>query len=171
MTIEDVWKEIRPLILPYEGGASQIHVLDIPETERARVIDNFAAAADQVTISSLNSYCFGATPLEFNASNRSKLLATDEFCILRGVFSGNQSIQFWILPDEKAATFDAEFVFFADEFFGDETDQDRLLKSFRTVFDLAEKSRLNHPDCECAFTISEGASPRTGRGESWTHFW
>ncbi|MFT4705669.1 MAG: hypothetical protein ACI81R_003380, partial [Bradymonadia bacterium] len=42
MKAELIWESARELLLPYEGMASQIYVLDVPLSESATVLDLFA---------------------------------------------------------------------------------------------------------------------------------
>jgi len=67
--------------------------------------------------------------------------------------------------------FDAEFVFFANEFF-DENDADTKKRDvFGVIYNLAEAVRQNQPECECALSGSEVGDPREERNEDWTVFW
>ena len=168
----DLWKHVKPIIFPFDGAASQVYVLDVPRTELERSIDTFCRRAMSASITTLNGYAFGKRQERVcDVTSRAEILRATHQSIIVGTYYRSRTIQFWIWPNIDNATFDAEFVFFGDEFFGDGKDEEALMTSFGSIYSLAEMVRENHPESECALSAQETGDPRDHRGENWTHFW
>jgi hypothetical protein len=165
-----LWHSVRPILLPYDGMASQVYVLSVPHTELERVTDEFCKRALSTLVKVLDGFA-PERGLEFNAGNRANILTANELSILIGNFDGGRSVLFYIWPHDAGATFDAEFVFFADEFFDEKHNEPLLIQSFGLIYSLAEMVRENHPDCECVLSGNEVGDPAEERHEDWTFFW
>lgn len=174
-SVEKLWEKIEPLLLPYEGSASQLYVLDLPISELERTIDTFRQSAHHAVISALDGYTYpdGKRPLCNDISKVDVIRATskNQHSVLAGTLWKDRSLNYWIWPAFERLTFDAELVFWADEFFNSAMDRSERIVSFRTVHALAEKFRENSPDSECVLSSHETGDPRDGRGQDYTVFW
>jgi len=170
-----LWPSVKPILLPYDGMASQLYVLDVPRAELERVLDHFCRNACSAVIVTLNGFTFEpAEQVPCDIVSRAELLRTrnqSSQSIVRGKFIGGRTIQFWIWPDKSGHLFDAEFVFWADEFFPSDQHDSEHVSSFQLVYSLAEMTRENHPECECVLSASEAGDPREHRDAGWTRFW
>ena len=154
-----------------DGAASQVHVLNVPAPELERVIDEFCARATEPVITALNGE-FLDPPRQLDAVSRSELLRfPTDLTILRGTFQVDKSVCLYICASESGATIDAEYVFWADEFFPPTQDDDTNMNAFGLVYSLAEMTREGHPQCECALSASEANDPRRERDAPWVLFW
>lgn len=142
----------------------------MPHSELERAIDEFCKRALSASITVLDGFGLDHA-LECNADNRRSILTAESQPILVGTFDGGRCVQFWIWPRESGARFDAEIVFFADEFFDKKCDEPLLIQSFGLIYSLAEMVRENHRDCECALSGNEVGDPAEERHEDWTFFW
>lgn len=173
--IDVLWSLVKPMLLPYEGGASQIFVLDLP-------LGSFDGALKQIHQRTTRAVI---TTLDGNSCSKEDASALDPVTraqILQGiknktqniistVFHANLPVDFWIQANEDGKTFDVELVFWADQFFPDESDDTANKKAFAVLLALAEKLREAHPNCECALNGSEVSDPRNDRDKPWTVFW
>lgn len=166
-TFDDIWIKAKEVLLPYEGTASQVYVLDLPASELFRAAREFcrcAAAARVTTLAGLT------TPFENAPAADSRqleaIVRSKEYSIIAGDFAGQLSIQFWVWPKPDSGTWDAEFVFFADQGSGE-----HVRAAFEQVHMLAEMARENNPASECVLSGSETGNPREEKGRSWTVCW
>ena len=166
-TFDDIWAKAKDILLPYEGAASQVYVLDLPDTELFRVASEFCRYAAAARVTTLAGF---TTPFE-NApaaddSQLEAIVQSKAYSIIAGAFAGQQSIQFWVWPKPDSGTWDAEFVFFTDQ----GSDED-VRAAFEQVHVLAEMARENSPASECVLSGSETGDPREEKGRSWTVWW
>ena len=54
--LQKLWGMVEPLLLPYEGSASQLYVLDLPMRDLERTIDIFRQHAHKSVICTLAGY-------------------------------------------------------------------------------------------------------------------
>ena len=171
-TLKDIWPRIRPLLLPYEGAASQVCVLDLPEQELERILAEFCQRSQHAEISCLDSYTFEDEKRPAcNPANFQQVLRAESYSIVKGTFHGDRPVWFWIWPDRENETFTAEFVFFAEDIFDLSASDDRHMAEFEFIYALAEMARENNIECECAVSASETGCPTEQRREGWTFFW
>jgi hypothetical protein len=170
--LRSLWPKAKPIVLPFDGMASQAHVLDVPRTQLERVIDQFCRRATEASITTLNGYAL-EEPRDCDVVTRAEVLghSTQSLTNIRGKFWPDRTIQLFVCPDESGTRFDVEFVFWADEFFPADQDDEAHMASFGLVYSLAEMVREHHQHCECALTASEAGDPRDERAAPWTLFW
>ena len=116
--VSAIWSEAKLVLLPYEGSASQLYVLDVPVSECGTVIDLFAGFVEKPELVALNSYWDEPRPL--NAELRSALLShTDKSTMhqLRGLHGERENVALYLWLDSESQTFDAELVFWSDQLF------------------------------------------------------
>ncbi len=167
-----LWPSVKPILLPYEGAASQVYVLDVPQSELERVIDVYCRRAKHASITMLDGYGFKEDEArECDITNRVDILKASGQSIISATFTKERYIQFWIWPNKRTGTFDAEFVFFGNDFFKENVSDKGLMKSFNLIYSLAEMVRENSQKSECVLSGSEVGDPREERHESWTVFW
>lgn len=167
-----LWRRLKPILLPYEGLASQVYVFDIPRSELKRVIEQFCRRAKGAKLMTLNGYTFPADQSRgCRPETLDEVLQAKSLSVISGVFHPAPIINLWVWPDEDGQCFDAEFVFFGDDLFGATDTDEQNCESFSLIYSLAEMARQNHPECECAASESEVGDPRDQRKEDWTVFW
>lgn len=173
--LQKLWEKVEPLLLPYEGSASQLYVLDLPISELERTIDIFRQHADKSIITTLAGYTYPEDKRRLcdDLSKIEILRATseNEYSIITGQLWKERFLNYWIWPDIENHQFDAELVFWADEFFTASMDEEEKINSFGTVLTIAEKFRENSVGCECVLDSYETGNPRDGRDEDHTVFW
>jgi hypothetical protein len=169
--LKSLWLKARRILKPYDGAASQVHVLDVPASELERVIDEFCNRATETVITALNGEALDA-PRQLDAVSRSEMLRFPiDLTILRGTFQGDRRVFLYVYTSEAGAPIDVEYVFWADEFFPPAQDDNTHMNAFGLVYSLAEMTREGHPNCECALSASETGDPRNERRAPWVLFW
>ncbi|MEL6363039.1 MAG: hypothetical protein AAFR21_18380 [Pseudomonadota bacterium] len=173
--LQKLWGMVEPLLLPYEGSASQLYVLDLPMHDLERTIDIFRQHAHKSVICTLAGYTYpeDKRPLCDDVSKIDILRASSENknSIISGQLWKERQLNYWIWPDFEKQQFDAELVFWADKFFTASMDEQEKISSFGTVHAIAEKFRENAQGCECVLSSHETGDPRDGREEDHTVFW
>lgn len=174
-SVDTLWPQLKPLLLPYQGAASQLYVLDLPLDTLDTALTHFEQSTTRALITSLDgvSYLKESAP-QLNAVTRAQILSVFKNKtqnIVSGAFHTNLPVDLWIYENANSYTFDAEFVFWADQFFADANDEHANKKAFEVLLSFAEKLREGHQSCECAFSASEVSDPRNDRDEPWTIFW
>lgn len=173
--IQILWPRLERLLIPWEGSASQIYVLDLPRSAAPACLLTFETAVTNLSISTLD----GAGPGggrggDFNEESRRTIvtkLSGDTWHVLSGTFLGNRSLQLWMHGSTDGSTFDAEVVFWSDQFFDDSDDRSQNIISFTPLLSLVETFRRPHPNCQCVLTDSEVGDPRAESDCEWTEFW
>lgn len=167
-----LWPRMRSILFPYEGAASQVYVLDVPQRELERTLNAFCSRSKLSLISCLDGYSFEeGKQLECNIANRVDVVNAVSESIVLGTFCGEKHIQFWIWPDTSKGRFTAEFVFFVDNVFDLSASDKKHIEAFKEIYSLAEMVRENNQDCECVLSGSEVGDPREEREKDWTVFW
>jgi len=167
-----IWSKAKQILLPYEGSASQLYILDVPISECGAVIDLFARFVDQPELVGLNNYWDEPRPL--TAELRSQLLShTDKSTThqLRGAHAGRENVSLFLWLDYDSRTLDAELVFWSDQLFPQPDDDSACIQSFQPYIDLAERIRERSPASECVVSASETGDPRDDRDKPWTCWW
>jgi hypothetical protein len=167
-----IWSKARPILLRYEGSASQLYVLDIPVSECGAVVDLFTAFVERPELVGLNNYWDEPRPL--TADLRSQLLSHTEKSTthqLRGVHAARENLSLFLWLDSDSRTFDAELVFWSDQLFPQPDEEPACLKAFRPYIDLSEAIRALSPRSQCVLSASETGDPRDDRGKPWTCWW
>ena len=170
----DLWPSARPILLPYEGSASQFYVFDLPITSLVEALRLFCERTTGVRVSTLDGYSYPTSEVQaFSPEIEAKIASATQqptYNVLQAEWHGIPlSLYLWIEPDKNM--FDAEFVFWADHLFPNPDDPDACEMRFTKLIELAESFRSFSPHSECAFTASESGDPRDDRKEPWTLFW
>jgi len=167
----ELWPAAKPLMLPYEGGASQIHIFDLPHQLLQQALDTFSEHVHEPKISTLNGYTFEDS-IGFSDENRSKLAIQDTpHHVIAGQWRGKFDMSLWLIMDKQSNKFDAELVFWADQLFPQPKDEGACIDVFSSLILFVEGLRSINPEGECALTMSEVADPRDERDEWHTLFW
>jgi hypothetical protein len=167
-----IWNHARSILLPYEGGASQLYVLDVPVSQCGAVIDLFANFVNEPTVVAIDNYWDDPRPL--TQELRSVLLAhTDKSTThqLKGIHGVSEDVSLNLWLDSKSQTLDAEMVFWSDQLFPKPDDESACLYTFGPYIALAEAIRSVSPSSQCVISASETGDPREHRGKPWTYFW
>lgn len=173
--VDELWPRLAPLLIPYAGMASQIYVLDLPVSAASACIDAFESTVKNLSVKALDGFTFGneeQKPLDKDA--RQKVISNlnnERFHILHGFLCEDRDVSFWILTNNDNLTFDAELVFWADQFFPDGNSPAENAASLAPLLDLAETFRKEHLGCECVLTTRGSQDPRNQRHEPWAKFW
>jgi len=167
-----IWSKARRILLPYEGSASQLYVLDVPVSECGAIVDLFTGFVAGPEIVGLDNHW--GDPRELTAELRSELLShTDRNTThqLRGVHAGQEDVSLFLWLDSDSRTLDAELVFWSDQLFPQPDEKSACLQKFQSYVDLAESIRAHSPASECVLSASEAGDPRDERGKPWTCWW
>lgn len=169
-TAEEVWQEVKPYILPYYGGASQIYVLDIPTSELHRVFRHLDQISVSCELDMLDGHTFEqGHKIDPKDSRIFEVLNASNPSMLRCTLQGGELLQIYVWPSTQAHLRDIEIVFFACDFFPDGKSEASNLNAFLQIYELTETVRLNAPDSTCIFASSEVGDPRNGgiRDAAW----
>jgi hypothetical protein len=147
MNLQALWIKVKPTLLPYEGSASPLYVLDIPESYRKQAIEVFKTAVRNVNVFEQN-----------------------EPPLMKGDWKGKE-LSFYIWPSDSNQSFDAEIVFWADQMFSNLEDKEDGLQSFGFLVNLGESLRKLSPNSICLFSASETGDPRDDLGTKWAAQW
>jgi hypothetical protein len=172
---DELWEAVRRLLLPYEGLASQLYVLDLPASALGDCLEIFCDVVDNPTVHCLDGYSFPEDERpEWSSDRKREVLSTtgkDSLNVIGGELSGLRQVMLWIWDVRKRGTFDAELVFWADQFFPDPSSNKACHSAFAEIATIAERIRAIHPGSECAMSASESGDPRDDRDEDWTFLW
>jgi len=167
-----IWRGAKSILLPYEGSASQLYVLDMPGNTLEATIDEFAKFVSDPTVVTLDSYTGAPQPM--NVELRAKLLSSLDKSTthqISGTHNDGISVSLYTWLDSSAGSFDAEIVFWADQLFPDPDDDPACLQVFGQFIDLAESIRENSSQSQCVISATEAGDPRNERNKPWTYWW
>jgi hypothetical protein len=114
-----IWEKAKKYILPYNGGASQIHILAIPKTNIKHICNVIRKSVNNPKL-----YLLSSEPLNedielddaINASDIMKKMQYGQSAIKAKIFKSAE-ITFDIWFEKSKDTFDLEIWFWADQFF------------------------------------------------------
>lgn len=171
-TCAELWSEAKGLLLPYEGSASQLYVLDLPSRSLAVALDKLSDGKANPQVITLDHYT--ADPVPFTRELQRTVLASSEestYHVLEGDWLPCKGLRIWIWIDASAATYDLELVFWANLLFPHPEDEKACGEAFCEVVTLAEALRELNPESQCILSASETGDPREDIGTSWTLNW
>ena len=171
--LTELWSRARPIVLPYEGGASQIYVFGIPFSEIAKAVQIFCRECENVTIYPFNNESGEGAIRPTDRVIEQITTRNEENCshTLYGGWQLSSQLQLFLHLNGAETAFDVEFVFWADEIFPDESDGEACKAAFKKCIELAGKFGSLTENPECALTSCEGGDPREFRSRSDTIFW
>lgn len=173
MNVErDLWPRAKELLLPYDGSTSQLYVLDLPLSCLESTLNKLCDAKADPQAITLHNYT--GEPVPFSPEVKETLLFGGHQSIthvLEGNWLTGPELRIWIWIDGPAATFDLEFVFWANSFFPSPEDDKTCVASFSELVAFAETFRALSPKVECVLSASETGDPRHDRGTPCTLFW
>ena len=167
-----LWTKAKDLLLPYDGMASQIYVLDLPLSDLGIAVDEFCAAVSKPMVTTSAGIAGEAAAV--TSDMRDILIASSwkaTHHVLKGDWPPCEVLNLWLWTDRSRETFDVELVFWADLLFPTPDDQQACIASFSECVALAEAFRRDHPNAECVLSSSELGDPREDREKTWTLFW
>ena len=168
----ELWPEAKGLMLPYEGMASQIYVLDLPIDSLDRALDILSNSITHPRVGTLDNEDRDHIP--FTSEVREELLrrsVTSTCHVLIGDWAPGTVLNLWLWIDAPNAAFDAEFVFWADLLFPEPEDETACIEAFSELVGLTESFRDINSQSECVLSASETGNPRDDRHKPWTLFW
>lgn len=169
---QKVWPDCMPILLPYDGMASQLYILDLPHNVIEQVIDRFCEATRNCVVTTLDSMSLGrADAPVLDEATKAKIGSAASICTIQGNADHARTLQLWIHPDLKRDTFDAELVFWSDQFFPDNLDETGKVSAFELLVNVIERFRELPPVCECVLSVSEARDPRADRDQAWIFIW
>ena len=170
--ISEIWRHAKPILLPYEGMASQLYVLDLPIGQLGAIVDIFQESVSDPVVVTLDDYTDEARPL--TPEMRSALLTPTKGNTshqLQGLRAGRENLSMFLRLDSKSQMFDAELVFWADQLFPDPNNDSECLTTLEQYLEIAASIRSVSPGSECVISGSETGDPRDDRDKPWTYWW
>ena len=168
----ELWPKAKELLLPYEGMASQLYVLDLPLSVLAEALNRLGDSAASPQVITLDGYT--GEPVPWTHDIRVKLLASADRPtnhVLEGRWMSGAPLRIWIWVNAEAKTFDLEFVFWANLLFTAPANDEACVAAFAELATFAEGFRALNPGSECVLSASETGDPRDDRAKPWTMFW
>lgn len=168
----ELWPEAKRLLLPYIGAASQIYVLDLPLEKLGGALSLLSHETANLQVVTLDSET--VDPIYLTGEVQENLLACSTNAtnhVLRGEWAPGEVISAWLWIDAVQATFDIEFVFWANLLFPKPDDEVACICAFSHCISLVEKFRNINPGSECVLSESETGDPRDERDTPSTLFW
>jgi len=168
-----LWVEAKPLMIPFEGSATTIHILDLPSELLSDCVDQFEAVVNGITPNVVANWAYGDDPPIWNEDTRSRVLAPYDdgaLHLLVGPFH-NGLLQLHIWAPAPGGLLSLELVIFADDIFPDQHDDRANERVFTELVALVDRIRREAPGARCLLTPFEGCDPREeiskGRGLVW----
>lgn len=168
----ELWPKARELLIPYEGMASQIYVLDLPIKDLGSTLDKLSDSVDHPRVITLDGQAGNLNPL--TSELREELIRRSKnstYHVLQGNWAPGTELSLWLWIDATSTAFDAELVFWSDLLFPDPEDDMACIEAFSKLVELAEAFRDINPGSECVLSASETGDPRDHRNKPWTLFW
>ena len=109
----ELWPDSKAILLPYEDMASQLYVLDLPLKILECVLDKLSEKVSCPNVATFGSE--DSVPL--NSEIRKEIVSCSEETgphVLSGDWLPGRRLSVWLWKEASCATFDAEFVFWAD---------------------------------------------------------
>jgi len=157
-----LWVEAKPLMIPFEGNATTIHILDLPPAFLSRCVDQFEAVVGRITPHMIASWAYGDDPPTWNEDIRSRVLAPSDdgaLHLLVGPFH-NGLLQLHIWAPAPGGLLCLELVFFADDIFPDQHDDGANEQIFGEIVGQVDNIRRDAPGARCLLTPLESCDPR-----------
>lgn len=171
-TCKDLWPKAKGLLLPYEGMASQLYVLDLPLKSLEVVLGKLSDVISDPQVNTVNGETGDAIPLTGDARNMLLGLSnTTTYHVIKGEWAPSGQLSVWLWIDADDTTVDVEFVFWGDLLFPFPDNDAACIETFCECVALAEMIRDLNPVSECVLSASETGDPREDRDKSWTLFW
>ena len=152
------WETVRELMLPYDGGASQIHVLGIAKSEITHTLSSIEKGTTDPIVTLLANkvldYNINLKDLHADVISFSKV--TDGQTTIRTILFQTAVVTFDIWGEITSDTFDLEVWFWADQLFTDNESKNQ--KRFSVLLGLLDKITSNG-ECKCILTPSEASDP------------
>lgn len=152
------WENAKKLMLPYDGGASQIHLLSLKKSDIEHVLRVISESIIDPVVTLIAN-----VPLETNIALSefvSEKMQVNQFEIGQSTISARifetADIKFDLWSEEDSETFDLEIWFWADEFFpGDDTENKTRFDYLLSILKNIVKSGA----IRCVLTPYEASDP------------
>ena len=171
-TAKDLWPKAKGLLLPYEGSASQLYILDLPLKSLETILGKLGEVISDPQVVTANGETDVAIPLTRDARNM-LLRSSNEstYHVIKGDWPPGDELSVWLWIDADDATIDVEFVFWGDMLFPFPDDEAACFETFCECVALAETIRHLNPISECVLSAHETGDPREERDDPLNLFW
>ncbi len=153
-----IWKKAKDLMLPFDGGATQIHVLGISKSNVMEALDVIERSTENPRCSLLASKVLDCSialrDLYSDVGSRAKV-TEGQSTITATIFeSADVTFDFWGEVGEE--TYDLEVWFWADQVFTE--DEKENYNRFSSLLSVLKNTTADG-DCQCILTPSEASDP------------
>ena len=152
------WELAKKLMLPFDGGASQIHILGLAKSQLDHALDSIKGGTSDSKITLLaNKVLDSSIALEDLCSNNKLVtkIADGQSTIITSLFE-YAVVTFDIWGEPNNDTFDLEVWFWADQLFTESEVENQ--KRFSVLLSLL-KSIVTNGECNCILTPCEASDP------------
>ena len=168
----ELWPDARGLMLPYDGMASQLYVLDLPIDALGIALEKLGNSIANPRVTVLDGEDGDLAPL--TSKMREELCRRSKsstYHILKGDWAPGGELSIWLWIDATNSLFDVEIVFWADFLFPEPEDEKACIEAFGELVGFAESFRDINSQSECVLSASETGDPRDDRNKPWTLIW
>ena len=147
----ELWTKARAILLPYDGAATELIVTDLPLEAFRYAIEQISTSVREPELIVISSESL-AVPLPLTRESISRLQEGEGEAVqhsIRGSFSGDHDLCFYIWIDGKKQIFEVEMVFWNDITFPEANSEHQHIDTLARLVDLAERirSRANSSKC------------------------
>lgn len=166
------WRTAQHLLATFDGAASELFVIDLPESQLSHVLGVIASLPDVVV-----DACEGDTVEPARAPDEQLLrrlqapTASDSqhaLCSARGT---KEHLQIYIWTSSGGGAFDLEFVFWNDRTFPPNLDAVELDGRLQRLVELADSCRVGAPESRCILTTEHNGDPHELRANAHVIVW
>jgi len=152
------WETAKKLMLPFDGGASQIHMLGLSKSEFSHALNSIDSGTTESKVTLLaNSVmepCISLKDLNSNIDLFNKVVEGHSTISTALFETAIVTFDFWSEPKKEALAL--EIWFWADQLFSDNEVENK--KRFSVLLDLL-KTIAPNGECQCILTPNEASDP------------
>jgi len=162
---ESLWPSAKDMLLPYDGTARQLYVLDNKSRHLKKVLDLIASQLKIVHVVALDGdgLLGSEDPVELDDAIRRQIAAstdTDTMHGICGLLLPKAPLYADFFIDGSNQSFDVELWFHADLLFPNDMEETDHQETFDKIVNLANAIRDDDASQRCVLTPHEAGDPR-----------
>ncbi len=162
LMVERIWPVARRVVLSWNDRASEIFILDLPQREVGRVLDEITVSTDRAVVLRFDGINLDQektlTPELKRSLVRASVMSTVHS--LRGQLTGQANCYFYFWLDAERETLEVEMVFWNDLCFPAGKSLNEHKAMLGRLLRIAHRIRGDNHQCKCILSPEYNSEPR-----------
>jgi hypothetical protein len=154
------WETVRHLLADWDGGASELFVIDLPKSHFRRVVAVIAGLPDLEITAHPREILEKPEAFDSRWAERLQASSPQPGCYAFRSASGSREHLQVYLETAVDLSCDVEFVFWNDLTFPTHLSEEELSTRLERLISLAEGTRIGAPDSRCILSTEHNGDPR-----------